>query len=148
MPLAHAAPASPASLAHQPPFRLGPFFGSLTDARSAIPVEVTPTFWQELTSGQLPHVEKGWLISFYSFEQSWNTWENHPLGEEVVIMLSGVVDFVMEVEGQETLTRLETPASFVIVPRNTWHTARVISPATMLFLTSGEGTQHRPVAPA
>ena len=39
------------------------------------------------------------------------------------------------------MTKALSPArNFAIVPRNTWHTARVTSPTTMLFITPGEGT--------
>ena len=39
--------------------------------------------------------------------------------------------------------RLDTPGSFVVVPKNTWNTAKVHAPTTMLFVTPGEGTENR-----
>ena len=36
--------------------------------------------------------------------------------------------------------RMTEPGTFVIVPRNTWHTARVRRPSIMMFITPGEGT--------
>jgi quercetin dioxygenase-like cupin family protein len=33
---------------------------------------------------------------------------------------------------------------YAINPPGVWHTADVASPATVLFITSGVGTQHRP----
>ena len=38
---------------------------------------------------------------------------------------------------------LREPGDFVIVPRATWHSARVATPTTMLFATPGEGTENR-----
>jgi quercetin dioxygenase-like cupin family protein len=40
---------------------------------------------------------------------------------------------------------LAKPGSYVLVPTNTWHTARTDVATTMLFLTPGLGTEHRPV---
>lgn len=127
-------------------FQLGPYYASLVDAKTALAVTGGQSFWQDLMAGHLPPVEKGWLVSMFTYSEAWGFWENHVNGEEVVILLSGVVDFVLESQGQTSVVRLAGQGSFVIVPRNTWHTARVIETATMLFLTSGEGTQHRPVA--
>jgi quercetin dioxygenase-like cupin family protein len=38
---------------------------------------------------------------------------------------------------------LTEPGSFVIVPKGTWHTARIAKPTSMLFVTPGEGTQNK-----
>jgi hypothetical protein len=40
--------------------------------------------------------------------------------------------------------RLNVPGSYVLIPRATWHTAKVHIPSSVLFITPGEGTQHRP----
>ena len=44
--------------------------------------------------------------------------------------------------GDETV-RLNEPGTFVIVPKGTWHTARVNAPTTMLFVTPGQDTENR-----
>jgi len=83
------------------------------------------------------------LISCHSFKDDWPTWEMHPKGDEFVVLLSGDVDMVLASEdGDETL-RLSQAGAFVIVPRGLWHTAKVREPATMLFVTPGEGTENR-----
>jgi hypothetical protein len=33
----------------------------------------------------------------------------------------------------------------VIVPKGTWHTARIEHKAKMIFITPGEGTRNRPL---
>ena len=43
--------------------------------------------------------------------------------------------------GDEHVELTETDA-YVIVPRNTWHTAKVTTPTRMLFITPGEGTEN------
>ena len=55
-----------------------------------------------------------------------------------------VVDraFSVTPHGDETV-RLSEPGAFVIVPRGTWHTAKVNVPTTMLFVTPGQGTENR-----
>lgn len=61
----------------------------------------------------------------------------------IVCLLSGEVRMVFDREGREEITHLSTPGAYVIVPMGTWHTARVVSAAKMLFVTPGEGTQNR-----
>jgi mannose-6-phosphate isomerase-like protein (cupin superfamily) len=76
----------------------------------------------------------------------WPVWEMHPNGDEIVCLLSGSVTFVLEREGGEEAVRLTRSGAYVIVPKGTWHTAKVGSAARMLFITAGEGTQHRKAA--
>ena len=64
----------------------------------------------------------------------------------LVMLLSGEATVVLEEGVGEHAVHLTTPGSFVLVPPNVWHTARTSVPTTMLFLTPGAGTEHRPVA--
>jgi oxalate decarboxylase/phosphoglucose isomerase-like protein (cupin superfamily) len=69
----------------------------------------------------------------------------HPHGDEIVCLISGRIDFILEApDGQHRIHELSQPGSFAFVPRGTWHTARTAVPTTLLFITAGEGTQHRP----
>jgi uncharacterized cupin superfamily protein len=110
----------------------------------AIPLPVTEPFWQDLDARFGTFAGKS-LISCFRFEQDWPTWEMHPAGEEFVCLLSGEMEFFLEIGGEVQTTLLQEPESFVIIPAGTWHTANVRSPFTMLFVTPGEGTQNRPV---
>lgn len=83
------------------------------------------------------------LVSHYTFDRDWDTWEMHPAGEEFVCLLSGAVDFVLDQDGVEHTMPLKTPGSFILVPRGIWHTAKVHMPSSVLFITPGEGTQHQ-----
>ena len=85
------------------------------------------------------------LIACHDFEADWPSWEIHPYGDEVVILLSGSVTFVLQREQGEELVALNDKGAYVIVPKNTWHTARIAKSARMLFITPGEGTQHKPL---
>jgi len=110
----------------------------------AVPLDVTETFWTDLASGRFGDLGPGRLASCFAFERDWDSWEVHPAGDELVLLVSGAMDFVLEgAEGHETIA-LRGPGAACIVPRGTWHTARVLEPSTALFVTAGEGTEHRP----
>ena len=121
---------------------LGTYLHFRDDGRAdAIPV--SEAFWQKLGAGGYPQLEQGRLMSAFSFAEPWSSWERHPAGEELVLLLSGSATFVLEEDGAEREVLLSAPGEFVLVPPNTWHTARTSVPTTMLFLTPGAGTEHR-----
>lgn len=83
------------------------------------------------------------LISCHDFEQDWPSWEIHPHGDEIVMLLSGKATMVLEKESGNEQVELEQQGNYVIVPANTWHTAKIHSATRLLFITPGEGTQVR-----
>lgn len=83
------------------------------------------------------------LVSCYTFEKDWDSWEMHPAGDELVILMSGLVTFVIESGGETREICLSKPGDYVVVPTGCWHTARLNQSSTVLFITPGEGTQHR-----
>ena len=116
-------------------------FAVLGPRLDATPVEVTPDLYERLDrdfGGFAGHV----LVSQYDFDRDWPTWEKHPMGDEIVILLSGAAEFVLDRGGRHESVRLSRAGSYVVVPRDTWHTARISTPTTMLFITPGEGTEH------
>jgi mannose-6-phosphate isomerase-like protein (cupin superfamily) len=115
------------------------------DDGRADPVRVSESFWSELSAGKLPQLEQGRLMTAFAFSQPWDTWERHPTGEELVMLISGAATVVLEEDGRERAVELAAPGSYLLVPPNVWHTARTSVPTTMLFLTPGAGTEHRPV---
>ena len=86
---------------------------------------------------------EGRLVSLHSFSASWDTWEMHPRGEELVVCLAGRIVLTQETEGQLRTVTLE-PHQAVVNPPGVWHTADVSAPATALFITAGWGTEIRP----
>jgi hypothetical protein len=108
-------------------------------------ISVSDSFWEDLASGARPELDQGRLLTAFTFSEPWPTWERHPAGEELVMLLSGAATVVLEESGQEHAVQLSRPGSYVLVPRNVWHTAKTDVPTTMLFLTPGAGTEHRPV---
>jgi len=85
----------------------------------------------------------GRLVSFHTFSENWDVWEMHPKGAEVVVCTAGEITLIQELENGEQRVHL-TPGQYAINPPGVWHTADVTSSATALFITSGEGTEHRP----
>jgi hypothetical protein len=106
---------------------------------------VSELFWSELAEGKYPQLNQGRLLSAFTFSEAWCTWERHPAGEELVMLLSGSAIIIIEESGHERAISLCVPGAYVLVPRNAWHTAKTTVPTTMLFLTPGAGTEHRPI---
>jgi mannose-6-phosphate isomerase-like protein (cupin superfamily) len=112
----------------------------------ATPIEVTPTIYQQLDE-KFEGFKGCALVAAHSFDRDWSTWEIHPAGDEIVVLMSGAATFVLEEKGGHRTVQLAKPGEFVIVPKNTWHTARVSQPTTMIFVTPGEGTENREIGP-
>lgn len=87
--------------------------------------------------------KEGRLVSMYTFDTPWDMWEMHPSGSEVVLCIRGEIELIQELDGKEKKQTLR-PNEYVINPPGVWHTANVKKEATALFITAGEGTQHRP----
>jgi len=102
-------------------------------------VEVTDSLWAELDEKYGDFAGRS-LISCFSFDADWPTWEVHPAGDEFVYLLEGDAEMVLAHPEGDEIVRLTEPGTFVIVPKNTWHTARIHAPTRMLFVTPGEGT--------
>ncbi len=88
---------------------------------------------------------EGRLVSQHHFTESWDSWEMHPAGDEVVLMLSG--EGVLHQEFPDG-TAVEMPIAageYAINQPGVWHTMDLVSAeATALFITAGLGTEHRP----
>lgn len=87
---------------------------------------------------------EGRLVTMYCFTEDWDSWEMHPLGDEVVLCLSGQMTLHQEHADGSTATVAIGENEYVINPPGTWHTADVEGEATALFITAGLGTEHRP----
>jgi mannose-6-phosphate isomerase-like protein (cupin superfamily) len=102
-------------------------------------------FWKRLAAQdpQVGSVDGGWLVSSYILTESWPNWEMHPRGDEIVHCRSGQCSFITETaDGTQTVEL--TAGRTVVVPRGTWHTAKVDSQAELLHITYGSGTTHKP----
>ena len=89
---------------------------------------------------------EGRLVMLSTFEQSWDSWEMHPSGSELVLCVAGEVTIHQEApDGSKTSESIGAGEYLVNAP-GVWHTADVEHPATVLFITAGQGTTHRPRA--
>jgi mannose-6-phosphate isomerase-like protein (cupin superfamily) len=108
-------------------------------------------FWRDLMSGTpmstgaaLVGNGAGWLTAVYSFERSTSTWEMHPFGDELLFLLSGAIDIVLETAQGERIVELGE-GNACVVRRGTWHKQIVRVSGRELAVTYGRGTQHRPL---
>ncbi len=87
---------------------------------------------------------EGRLVSLYDFTESWTSWEMHPAGDEMVICVAGEMALIQEAVDGSTSSLTLTAGQYAINTPGMWHTADVDGQATALFITAGQGTQHRP----
>ena len=80
----------------------------------------------------------------HSFTKSWDMWEMHPQGSEVVLCAAGSMILHQEKADGLLATITLGAGQYAINEPGTWHTAVVDDKATALFITAGLGTQHRP----
>lgn len=123
-------------------FSLRDTYVHLATDGTGVAVENTPDFWPALMSGQRRY--DGRLVIASRLTEDMTHWEMHPVGEELLILLSGAVDCVLEKGGEERVVSLEAGQA-CLVPRGAWHRLRVREPGELVFVTYGEGTEHRPL---
>ncbi len=112
--------------------------------QTATPIAITPELYEQL-GRDFDGFKGRWLMITYQFDKAWPNWERHPAGDEIVYLLSGDVELALHTPSGEKTLRLSRAGEYLIVPKNTWHTARPRAPSHMLFITPGEGTAHRAV---
>ncbi len=122
--------------------KLSDTFSVIKPDLSVDTVPVTPSLYPDLDTnyaGFKGHL----LVSEYEFSEDWPTWERHPAGDETVVLLSGRATMILREDEVDRLVSLSQPGEYLVVPRNTWHTARVAERARMLFITPEEGTENK-----
>jgi mannose-6-phosphate isomerase-like protein (cupin superfamily) len=107
----------------------------------ATPEEVGDDFWMRIAHRPYEGMR---LVAVIRIADDSPTWEMHPAGDELLYLLSGAIDFVMQDGDSERRIELRAGAA-CIVPRGAWHRSIVRTPGDLLFITPGEGTQQRPV---
>jgi hypothetical protein len=113
-------------------------------ATAAIEPDFTSNDWYEAYGArhEADGIE-GRLVSLFTFEKPWDSWEMHPRGSEVVLCVAGEMTLVQEIAGQHVRTKLAA-GEYAINAPGVWHTADVEGEATAVFITSGIDTQNRP----
>jgi hypothetical protein len=97
--------------------------------------------YAERTSGD---GAEGRLVSLYEFSESWDSWEMHPAGDELVVCLSGEITLIQEQADGTCWSLTLQSYEYAVNGPGVWHTADIADAATALFITAGEGTRHRP----
>ncbi len=89
---------------------------------------------------------EGRLVSYHSFTESWDVWEVHPVGAEVVLCTEGEITLIQRKGGPDgpEVTTVLKPGEYAINEPGDWHTADVDGPCTALFITAGQGTENHP----
>ena len=123
-------------------FDLDSTYLHLQDGPAMSPVPVDEKFWAEIHTRA--DIQDGRLVMLFHSAEDWGNWEKHPAGDELVYLLSGAVDLILEGPDGETVIELRDRAA-CIVPSGIWHRAIVHQPSNLLHITRGAGTEHRPV---
>jgi mannose-6-phosphate isomerase-like protein (cupin superfamily) len=70
--------------------------------------------------------------------------EMHPDGDEILFLISGRLDVVLEKNGAEQMVEM-IPGQTVIVPQGVWHRVVPREPSQLLHITPGPRAEWRPL---
>ncbi len=116
-------------------------FIHLGDGGGAEPVTVTPSFWGG-SAGKLYDR----LVGVFDFNSSKDLHssmqEMHPEADEMLFLVSGTVDVVLQKADAERTIALEAGQA-AIVPRGVWHRLVMRHPGRLRFINSRTGMQSR-----
>ena len=101
-------------------------------------------WYDDYAARHLADGKGGRLVSMYQFAEDWTGWEMHPVGDEVVVCITGRMVLTQEHPDGRVEAVTLGPGEYAINPPGVWHTADIPEPSTGLFITAGFGTQHRP----
>ena len=95
------------------------------------------------TARDRPELATGRLVSLFGYDATWDYQERHPTGDELVYVISGEVDLLVDAGDGERGVRLSAGCAGV-VPAGGWHRLAVHEPCTVLFITPTPAqTEHR-----
>jgi mannose-6-phosphate isomerase-like protein (cupin superfamily) len=124
-------------------------FVHFEDGPEAVPVKVTADLWERVEAS--PRLSDGRLVGLNRARKPDDLhpseWERHPAGDELVCLLSGGVDLILDEPDGERRVELREGTGF-IVPRGVWHRFVRRGPCDLLFVVRGAGTELRPVQPS
>jgi mannose-6-phosphate isomerase-like protein (cupin superfamily) len=70
--------------------------------------------------------------------------EMHPDGDELLYLISGRVDVILEEDGEQRTVPVKPGQAFV-VPKGVWHRVMILEPSQLVHVTPGPGGEHRPL---
>ncbi|MFE6930611.1 cupin domain-containing protein [Streptomyces sp. NPDC057699] len=86
---------------------------------------------------------EGRMVAIFDGDGPGDHWERHPAGDELVVCLSGSVTVTRDVDGVPDSVVLG-PGEATVNPAGAWHAVDMTGPASILTVTAGLGTDHRP----
>ncbi|MGW0786188.1 cupin domain-containing protein [Streptomyces sp. NPDC002913] len=86
---------------------------------------------------------EGRMVTIFDGDGLDDQWERHPAGDELVVCLSGSVTVTRDVDGVPDRVVLGQGEA-TVNPAGTWHAVDMAGPASILTITAGLGTDHRP----
>jgi mannose-6-phosphate isomerase-like protein (cupin superfamily) len=120
-------------------------FVHLKNGGDTEPVAITPAFWLETSSGKRRYDRLAGIFAFRSAKDLHSSMqEMHPEADEVLFVVSGAIDVVLEESGGEQILSLQAGQA-AIVPRGIWHHLVMRQPGKLLFINSRTGMQGRNV---
>jgi quercetin dioxygenase-like cupin family protein len=126
-------------------FRLSEIPAHLGLGATVVPQELftgEPAWYERYAARHIADGAEGRLVTMHTFSAPWDSWEVHPLGEELVVCVDGEMTLYQEHGSEIRRTRIGT-GDAIVNPRGVWHTADVAGTATALFITAGSGTENR-----
>ncbi|MGH9081059.1 MAG: cupin domain-containing protein [Acidimicrobiales bacterium] len=112
-------------------------------ARPQPPFTGDMTWYEQYGARTAADGAEGRLVAMHTFDRSWDSWEVHPRGEELVVCVEGSFTLLQETESGVRSVTLG-PGDALVNPPGVWHTADVTDTATAVFITAGMGTENRP----
>ena len=85
-------------------YDLGNTFSIIKPDQSVETIDVSPTMYQQLDEN-FNQFKGHQLVSLYEFNDDWSSWEVHPKGDEIVVLLSGEITFVLDIDGEHKRCR-------------------------------------------
>ncbi|MFE0424564.1 cupin domain-containing protein [Streptomyces sp. NPDC058953] len=86
---------------------------------------------------------EGRLVTIFDGDGPSDHEERHPAGDELVVCLTGSVTVTRDTDGVPDRVVLG-PGEATVNPAGTWHAVDMAGPASILTITAGLGTDHRP----
>lgn len=121
-------------------------FVQLREGGGAPSVAWTPDFWRKLETRDGDRVlgaKRAVEPADFHVDES----EMHPEGDEVLFLVTGDIDVVLEEATGDRVVRLQGGRGCV-VPRGVWHRLILRQPSDLLYVTPPRGTQLRPARTA
>ena len=98
-------------------------------------------------SNDSPQLSEGRILSVFEYTTTWPYWERHPTGDELVYLLFGDVELLLDDDEQSRVIVMRV-GDAAIVPTGAWHRAVIRAPSRLLFITpTPRHTQQRFVTP-